>query len=342
MVAPPRRPCLSRDRISGSETYPQFHRWPVPAALLGTIPSEPQPGDGAGHRRNPGKRPRRRRCRSRRGVPRVRVVAPDTRRRTIPALDPGCRAHRGELRRAGAARIGRQRKTDRARPPGRRAPSHPELSLLCDGDPARRNALPYDGRSGAQLHHPEAPRGRRADLTLEPAAVPSDLEDRSGHRRRELLRGEAFGADTADRRPARRTDRGGGHSARRGQHRARPRRERRPRPHVASERPTHLVHRGNENGRGRDGPRGTAFQESVPGARREEPEHRVRGRRSRAGRPHVDSVELRQPGGDLPLRIAPVRRENRSTKSSSTAFWRERRSSGSEIRRTLRPTWARS
>ncbi len=118
--------------------------------------------------------------------------------------------------------------------------------------------------------------------------------------------------------------------------------ERRPRPHVASERPAHLVHRRNEDGRGRDGPRGTALQESVPGARREEPEHRVRGRRSRAGRRHVDSVELRQPGGDLPLRIASVRREDRSTTSSSTAFWRERRSSGSEIRRTLRPTWARS
>jgi len=85
-------------------------------------------------------------------------------------------------------------------------------------------------RSGAQLHHPPAPRRRRADLTLEPAAVPSDLEDRSGHRRRELLRGQAFGAHAADRRPACRTDPGGGHSARRRQCRARLRRERRPRP----------------------------------------------------------------------------------------------------------------
>ena len=136
--------------------------------------------------------------------------------------------------------------------------------------------------------------------------------------------------------------RGGGHSARRRQHRPRPRRQRRPRPHVASERPAHLVHRGNENGRGRDGPGGTALQEGVPGARRQEPEHRVRRRRSRAGRRHVDSVELREPGRDLPLRIAPVRREERSTTSSSTAFSRERRSSGSEIRRTRRPTWARS
>ena len=198
--SPAAQTAFSRDRISGSETHPQFHRWPVPAALLGAIPSERQPGDGAGHRRDRGKRPRRRRCRRRRGVPRVRVVAQDTRRGTIPAPDPGCRAHRGELRRAGAARIGRQREADRARPPDGRAPSHPELSLLCDGDPARRNALPHHGRPGAQLHHPAAPRRRRADLTLEPAAVPSDLEDRSGHRRRELLCGEAFGADTADRR----------------------------------------------------------------------------------------------------------------------------------------------
>ena len=169
---------------------------------------------------------------------------------------------------------------------------------------------PHDGRSGAQLHPPAAPRRRRADLALEPAAVPSDLEDRSGHRRGELLRGEAVGAHAADRRQARRADPGGGHSARRRQHRARPGSERRPRPHVASERPAHLVHRGNEDGRGRDGPRGTALQEGVPGARREEPEHRVRGRRSRAGRRDVDPVELRQPGGDLPLRIAPVRRED--------------------------------
>ena len=63
---------------------------------------------------------------------------------------------------------------------------------------------PHDGRSGAQLHHPRAARRRRADLALEPAAVPSDLEDRSGHRRGQLLRGEALGADAADRRPARR------------------------------------------------------------------------------------------------------------------------------------------
>ena len=211
-------------RLLGSETHPQFHRRPVPAALLGTVPSGRRPGDGAGHRRDRGKRPRGRRCRRRRGVPRVRVVAPDARRRTIPAPDPGGRAHRGELRRAGAARIGRQREADRARPADGHAPGHPELSLLCDGDPARRNARPHDGRSGAQLHPPAAPRRRRADLTLEPAAVPSDLEDRSGHRRRELLRGEAFGADAADRRPARRADPGGGHSARRRQHRARPRR----------------------------------------------------------------------------------------------------------------------
>ena len=67
---------------------------------------------------------------------------------------------------------------------------------------------------------------------------------------------------------------------------------------------------GTQDGRGRDGPRGTALQEGVAGARREEPEHRVRGRRSRAGRRHVDPVELRQPGGDLPLWIAPVRRES--------------------------------
>ena len=66
--------------------------------------------------------------------------------------------------------------------------------------------------------------------------------------------------------------------------------------------------------------RGTALQEGVPGARRKEPEHRVRGRRSRAGRRHVDPVELRQPGRDLPLRLAHVRRASRSTTSSSTAF----------------------
>ena len=96
---------------------------------------------------------------------------------------------------------------------------------------------------------------------------------------------------------------------RRRQHRARPRKQRRSRPHVASGRPPHLVHRGNEDGRRRDGLRGAALQESVAGVRRKEPEHRLRGRRSRAGRRHVDSVELRQPGGDLPLRIATVRRE---------------------------------
>ena len=269
-------------------------------------------------------------------------MAQDARGGAIPAPDPGCRAHRGELRRAGAARIGRQREADRARPPGGRAPRHPELPLLCDGDPARRNALPHDGRSGAQLHHSEAPRRRRADLALEPAAVPSDLEDRSGHRRRKLLRGQAFGAHAADRRQARRADPGGRHSARRREHRARPRRERRPRPHVASGRPAHLVHRGNQNGRGRDGPRGTALQESVPGARREKPERRVRRRRSRTGRPHVDSVELRQPGRDLPLRVASLRRENDLRRvprplSGGNEEAPDRRPAGSR-----RPTWARS
>ena len=79
---------------------------------------------------------------------------------------------------------------------------------------------------------------------------------------------------------------GGGHSARRRQHRARHGAERRPRPDVASEGPAHLVHRRHEDRRGRDGPGGAALQEGVARARREEPEHRVRGRRSRAGRRH--------------------------------------------------------
>ena len=37
-------------RFPGRETRPEFHRWPVPAALLGSIPSGRRPGDGAGHR----------------------------------------------------------------------------------------------------------------------------------------------------------------------------------------------------------------------------------------------------------------------------------------------------
>ena len=147
----------------------------------------------------------------------------DTRRGTILPLDPGCRSHRGELRRAGAARIGRQREADRARPPDRRSPSHPQLSLLCDGDPALRNGLPHHGRPGAQLHDPPAPRRRRADLTLESAAVPF----RPGRSLRPsppgIVAWPSLRAHTADRQQACRTDPGGGHSARRRQYRARPR-----------------------------------------------------------------------------------------------------------------------
>ena len=88
--------------------------------------------------------------------------------------------------------------------------------------------------------------------------------------------------------------------------------------------------------------RGTALQESVAGARREEPEHRVRGRRSRAGRREHRFSRASPTRGRSASADRVCSSRNRSTRSSSSAFWRERRSSGSEIRRTIRPTWARS
>ena len=282
-------------------------------------------------------------------------------RRAFPSLErhpgPGQEPPAPEGRRraaAGAARA-RPRRVDGQRQAhlGGHRGGHParDRELRASSPTAIHPALERDARRSngrAQLHAAPPARRRGMHLALEPAALPADLEDRARARRRQHRRRQALRDHADDGASARAHRARGGAAAGRPQHRARARRRRSGDAlSPAPGRPGHLLHR--------------RHRAPAPRSPRSPPRASRSSRSSWAARTRPSSsptptsttpiddhraLAFSQPGPDLPLRLAHLRRGERlrpdSASDSSSACRTLRDGRPARCRRPSRGALSRS
>ena len=281
--ADPWPPAESVRELEGSRAEP-VHRRSVGRVRRRHLQPRHQPV-----RRNGRHRSRRRHGRAgaashRRGPARLRYdrLAAHSQRRTHRAPRSRRRPHRPRPR--GARRRGDpEHRQGHAREPRGYGGRREGLPLLRQA--RRRGGRRPIGRHWEpgrhQPHRPRASGRVRPHRAVELPAAPAQLEDRAGPRRGQHRRHEARPDHTAQRDPPHAPPRGGRHAAGGRQPRAGSRRARRAGPRRLPRRGPDLAHRRHRSRAPAPQGRGRQHQAGRPGARWQEPEHRVRRRRFR-------------------------------------------------------------